>query len=59
MSRKEILDTMADCTMHFLEEECWMDLLSHEEWDEQYDYINEVVHELMGVLIKRAREEKK
>ena len=59
MSKKAVLDTMAEGITQFTDEEYWMDVLSHEEWNEQFDYINEVTHDLMCILIKRSREEGK
>ena len=59
MSKKIVLDTMAECVTQFTDEDHWRDSLSHEEWNKQYDYINEVTHDLMCILIKRSREEGK
>ena len=58
MSKKEILNKLAEVTMHILEEEYWTEELSPEDWEEQHEYINEVAHELMDVLVKKSIEEK-
>ena len=59
MSRKNVLNQMADCTSQLSHKDYWRGVLSKGEWEEQSRYIEEVVDELMGVLVKRMREESK